>query len=147
MKRYVFAFDPGLTTGWAVMDRTTGVVHCGEDDFDAFCALADSWLGTWGGDVHVCGERFTINVATASKTQAPWSLEVIGVVRYLCRKHGCGDLVLQSPSDAKRLVTNAHIRQLGWWKKGTKGHDKDALRHLAVQLLKLGWRHQAFTPV
>jgi hypothetical protein len=143
---YVFAFDPGLTTGWAVMHTERETVVSGESNFDDFCMMADAWLGWWGPAASIVGERFIINVQTAKHTQAPWSLEVIGVMRYLNRKHGCAEFVLQNPSDAKRLVSNDHIRDLGWWTKGTAGHDKDALRHLAMYALKQGWRHPAFIP-
>lgn len=121
-------------------------VTSGEDDFDSFVLRADTWLDHYRDRVAVVGERFIINQATVTNTQAPWSLEVIGAVRYMCVKYGCGELVLQNPSDAKKLVTNDIIKKLGWWTKGTAGHDKDALRHLATFALKNGWRHTAFIP-
>lgn len=144
--RYIFAYDPGLTTGWAVMDTVADRVTAGEDDFDTFCERADTWLEAWVANVSVVGERFVINVQTAKHSQAPWSLEAQGVVRYLTRKHLCGEVTLQSPADAKRLVTNEHIRALGWWTPGTRGHDRDALRHLALFALRRGWRHPVFVP-
>lgn len=146
MKPFVFAFDPGLTTGWAFMRVEDGSVTSGEEDFESFVTRADTWLDHYRDRVAVVGERFIINMETVKKTQAPFSLEVIGAVRYMCVKYGCGELALQNPSDAKRLISNDIIRKLGWWVPGTKGHDKDALRHLATFALKQGWRHPAFIP-
>jgi hypothetical protein len=128
------------------MELQSGIVYSGEDDFDTFVIRVDGWLCVWRDTVSVVGERFIINAATATNTQAPWSLEVLGAVRYMCVKYGCGELALQNPSDAKKLISNEIIRKLGWWVPGTKGHDKDALRHLATFALKQGWRHTAFIP-
>lgn len=146
MKPYIFAFDPGLTTGWAFCKTATMSVISGEDDMETFYERMEAWFSHYGERLDVCGERFTINVETAKKTQAPWSLEVIGVSKFLARKYGCGDVTLQLPADAKRFCTNDRIRAMGWWVKGTKGHDKDALRHLMIRLVKLGWSDERLIP-
>lgn len=139
MKPYIFAFDPGLMTGWAFCNTESMMVISGEEDFHTFAGRCEYWFEHYREQLDVCGERFTITTATAKKTQAPWSLEVIGVVKYLSHKYGCGDVTLQLPADAKRFAGNDRIRRLGWWVPGTAGHDKDALRHLMIRLVKLGW--------
>lgn len=139
MKPYVFAFDPGLKTGYALCATKQMNVSSGELDIIEFLELCDSWFEELGPTLDVVGERFTITAATAKKSQAPWSLEVIGAVKWLAHKHRCGDVKLQSPADAKTFATNDRLRRMGWWVPGTAGHDKDALRHLMVRLVNLGW--------
>jgi hypothetical protein len=139
MKPYLFAFDPGQTTGWAIYETASERVKSGEDDFDLFCERMELLFAAYGADLDVTGERFTITAATAKKTQQPWSIEVIGVAKYLAHKFGCGTVTLQSPADAKRFGTNERLKNMGWWVPGTAGHDKDALRHLMVRMVNLGW--------
>lgn len=139
MKPYVFSFDPGKMTGWALCNTATMAVDCGEDDFDLYCERVEHWFGHYGEQLDVVGERYTITAATAKKTQQPWSLEVIGVTKYLAHKFGCGTVTLQAPADAKKFATNDRLRAMGWWVPGTAGHDKDALRHLMIRLVNQGW--------
>jgi len=47
----------------------------------------------------------------------------------------CG-LTLQSSSDAKSVVTDERLKQLGLWQAGQQ-HARDACRHLALFLRKL----------
>jgi hypothetical protein len=142
MRPFIFAFDPGQTTGWAWCDTVRMEVQSGEEDFNHFCERMELWFSYYGPQLDVTGERFTITAATAKKTQQPWSIEVIGVAKYLAHKYRCGTVTLQSPADAKRFGTNERIRAMGWWKPGTQGHDKDALRHLMVRMVNLGWSDQ-----
>lgn len=146
MKPYIFSFDPGLMTGWALCKTDSMEVSSGELEIIPFLCLVDAWTAKLGVDLDVCGERFTITVATAKKSQAPWSLEVIGAVKYLAWKHGCGEIKLQAPADAKKFATNERLRAMGWWTPGTKGHDKDALRHLMIRLVGLGWSDERLLP-
>lgn len=84
----------------------------------------------------VC-ERYIINARTAKVSQAPWSLEQIGCLRYLCRRSGV-QFHLQNASDAKRFGTEARLNDLGWRRPRGAGHARDAQRHLLVFLTRRG---------
>lgn len=90
--------------------------------------------------IKVAAERFVISSATARKTAAPWSLEVIGQVRGLAWKYGLGPVTLQDAASAKNLVTNTRLKGLGLWHRGGEGHAMDALRHGAFCCVNSGWR-------
>lgn len=141
--RYVLAVDPGLATGLALIDRAT---------------LKPEWVweGAWEettdrvaralvdhkDDIDVVIEKFTITIQTAKHAQAPWSLEVIGMVKLLCKQYGYKpeNIKMQSPGDAKAFTDNDKLRRLDWWVRGSKGHGHDAGRHAALHLLRTGVR-------
>jgi hypothetical protein len=75
----------------------------------------------------VACEAFIITPQTAKNSQAPWSLETIGIVRYFCEKASV-PFFLQAPSSAKRLVTDGVLKRAGLYFPG-KGHSMDAARH------------------
>lgn len=123
----VVAIDPGKTTGFAVWPD----IKADQDpDTLNFGRRLEAWLSAWNGPTVVVVERFIINVNTVGHSQAPWSLELIGVARYLAFKHHC-EFVLQSPSDAKKFMSNERLKKLGWYFPG-KVHANDALRHLGL---------------
>ena len=131
MPRNVIALDPGKTTGYAVWwqgcERPTG----GQDEScQSVGERLDCWLSVHEGDAVVVCERFIINVNTVGNSQAPWSLELIGVARYLAAKYHA-QFVLQTPADAKTFMKDERLKKLGWYLKG-KVHANDALRHLGL---------------
>lgn len=136
--RRVLAVDPGVATGWAQRlpnlaapghrEISSGII----DDQLEFCDFAYDWA--WGavpGDVIVC-ESYVITASTGKYTFQPASLEIIGVLRWVAHRN---DLlfVLQAPAK-KRFMPDSKLRSLGWWVRGSEGHDNDALRHLGVYL-------------
>lgn len=132
----VMAIDPGKTTGVAVFDGQR---------FDSY--ELDSSLE---GDVQLCRaiqslcprvvicESFRITAQTAKNTQAPWSLEQIGVVRLSSKIVGA-KFVLQSPADAKGFSTDAKLKAIQWYVSTPGGHRNDAARHLLAWLVRQGW--------
>ena len=90
-------------------------------------------------------ERFTINAKTIKNSQAPWSLEVIGVVRAMSLENEL-NLEFQSPAEAKSLVDNKMIKRLGLWHRGGAGHALDAIRHATTYAIRKGWRHSGLLP-
>jgi hypothetical protein len=135
--RPVLAVDPGLTTGWAVYMGDPSIVNSGEDaDPQLFVDRAAAWIASAPAGSAVACERFTITAETGKLTQAPWSLEIIGAVRWLSRKYGLAFLE-QAPGDAKGLCDNARLKKLGWWHVGGEGHANDALRHLVLALVRI----------
>lgn len=86
--------------------------------------------------VVVC-EDYTINAATVKKSPAPWSLEIIGTLKWQAYKHGAV-YVGQDVSDAKNFVTNDRLREAGCWTRGHE-HARDAGRHLLLYMARIGW--------
>ena len=94
-----------------------------------------------GYNLEIVCERFTINAQTVRNSQAPYSLEQIGVLKQVMRDAGMNenDLKYQSPGDAKRMFPNEAIKKLDYWYKGGEGHALDAIRHGLLYLAKNGW--------
>lgn len=88
----------------------------------------------------VC-ERFTINAQTTKNSQAPYSLEQIGVLKQIMldNERLPDDIYFQSPADAKAMFTNDKIRTLDYWHRGGEGHALDSIRHALLRLAKSGW--------
>lgn len=143
MTRYVLAVDPGLATGLALIDRETlKPVYVWEGAAGEVCDRVASAIVGYREDLEIVIEKFTITTQTAKHKQAPWSLEVIGMVKAACHFYGfpVDDIIMQSPGDAKAFTDNDKLRRLGWWVRGSKGHGHDAARHAALRLLRTGVR-------
>ena len=85
-------------------------------------------------DVIVC-ERFIITAQTGKLSQAPWSLEQIGALRFFAHRLGI-PFELQSAADAKRFATEDKLRRAAWARPKGAGHARDAQRHLLVYLVR-----------
>lgn len=140
---WVLAVDPGKKTGmsfWRVNnDDEPPVVN--ELSWPDFGDYVEDLAAKYGELMDIVCESFTITVQTAKNTQAPWSLEGIGVCRHLVHKYGCNPdkgLVLQAPSTAKTFSSDQRLKELGWWARGL-GHGNDASRHLLVYAAQRGW--------
>lgn len=132
MRELVLAVDPGETTGWVTWARDANeVLAWGQSAEYEFLSRVDAWLAETGPRVTVLAESFVITVATAKKSAQPWSLYVIGALRYLAAKHGAEGPRLRSAADAKRFATNDKLRRIGWYRPG-QPHATDAHRHLLV---------------
>ncbi len=126
--------DPGLVTGYAIWNGgvcATGELRC--DEFLLFAAklIEDDEVDT------VVSERFIYSAATGKLSTANWSLEQIGVLRFLCERSGIR-FVLQNVADAKRFGTDSRLDFLHWPKPAGAGHARDAERHLLVFLVNSG---------
>lgn len=138
----IVAFDPGLITGVATYDVTQKHHVAGElKTSEVMPWLVDILDWCEKGDVHlqIVMERFVITPETAKKSQATWSLEVIGAIKLAAEMRGYTDVTMQSPGDAKRFATNAKLKAIGWRKPTAGGHADDASRHLLLFLIKQGW--------
>jgi len=147
----MFCCDPGLMSGVGILnynpalDPPVKLVGSMECELPYVGEAAEHFLTTYGPrEAAIVCERFTITVKTAQNSQAPWSLEVIGMLRWLLWKHWHVDpedvLILQQPADAKRLVNNDLLRRIGLWHRGGEGHANDALRHGVYRYARLGVR-------
>uniref|UniRef100_A0AAU6R657 RuvC-like resolvase n=1 Tax=Micrococcus phage Kurnik TaxID=3092208 RepID=A0AAU6R657_9CAUD len=137
MTTAIIAVDPGKNSGVAeVYKGPDGWVfdswELGVDQFFAFIEQRIVDLIGAGYEVRLVAESFLITIHTAKNTQAGWSLEMIGVLKFLAYKYGLGAVTMQAPNIGKTFGTNGKLKYLGWFKSGTAGHANDAARHLAT---------------
>lgn len=142
----VLAVDPGLASGVALINTDAGPDHLQmgtwemtqDETEDAVLKTIQTYRDDF--DLRIVIERFTITAETAKKSPSPWSLELIGSIKYICRTNGMPVPTLQTPTDAKNFVPNARLKALGLWHKGGGGHALDALRHAVLYSVKNGYR-------
>lgn len=145
--RLILAVDPGKATGICLFlyeDGEPELLWSGEYQADEFANIVRSAIveaNARGVQLETTCERFTITAQTAKNSQAPYSLEQIGVLKHLIRESNgvASALVFQAPVDAKRLFPNEALKKLGYWHKGGEGHALDAIRHGLLYLAKHGW--------
>lgn len=138
----VACFDPGLMTGLATCNvKDSRIVSYGSEEM----TIEEVWAWTkteMSLFTHIAVERFTINVSTAKKTAAPWSLELKGYLQGEAWHFGlneeAGTFELQAPADAMAFASNDRLREWELWHRGGAGHAKDAARHLAYFLTNHG---------
>ena len=146
----VVAVDPGKASGIAVLswepefDKEPEVLYSLEAQPEAFADDIEEALKYMNKfePFHVACESFIINAQTVRNSQAPWSLEHIGVLKHLCRRAGYDPLKIafQAPVNAKNMFPNPALKKLGLWHRGGEGHALDAIRHGALRLVKAGWK-------
>jgi hypothetical protein len=147
VNRLVLSVDPGKKSGICVFKFADGepeLLYSGEYMMREYHvpilrAITDALV--IGADLEVVCERFTINAQTVKNSQAPFSLEQIGILKYLLLSNGIDpdSIVLQSPADAKRMFPNEALKKLEYWHRGGEGHALDAIRHALLYLAKHGW--------
>lgn len=149
MSKLVLSVDPGKASGIALFSIEDGenpkLLWSGEYQQDEYAKPIRQALGeavVHGMKIEVACERFTINAQTVKNSQAPYSLEQIGILKQCLMDIGMSaeDIYLQSPSDAKAMFPNEALKKLGYWHRGGEGHALDAIRHGLLRLVKTGWR-------
>lgn len=140
-EKLVVAIDPGLLTGACIVgfdpDGGCKLYQSRELTFREILPWCQLELPTAD---YVVAERFTVNQRTIKNTQAPWSLEALGVVRAVLLQQD-RNLSLQNPGDAMKFVSNEMLHRLELWHRGGEGHANDALRHAVLFAVKhLHWR-------
>jgi hypothetical protein len=144
--RYVLAVDPGKATGMALFSLESGqepvLIWSGEFQQEEYAKPIRDTLATYGDTLDVVCERFTINAQTVRNSQAPYSLEQIGILKQCLMDAGRkpDDIYFQSPADAKAMFDNSKLKKLEYWHKGGEGHALDAIRHGLLKLVKTGWK-------
>ena len=146
MIKHILAVDPGKATGMALFTFETGqepvLVWSGEFQQEDYAKPIREALATVQGDLEIVCERFTINAQTVKNSQAPYSLEQIGILKQCLMDAGrpADDIYLQSPADAKAMFPNPALKKLGYWHRGGEGHALDAIRHGLLRIIKSGWK-------
>ena len=133
--RYLLAIDPGLMTGVCLIDmldrenpvRVWSAEVTTTEFYDKISELVAQ------PETHVVIEDFKITVETGKLTEAPWSLNLIGIVQYLCYLNG-KVLDFQLPSQ-KPFADNDKLRAVDFWHVGEAGHANDALRHAMIWIV------------
>lgn len=144
MGRRVLAVDPGKMTGLAVFSLEPGgepvLEWAAEVDEDTFAVPVRHEMNLYPHLEVVC-ERFVITAQTAKNSQAPFSLELIGVLKQCVRDMGrpVSSMFFQKPADAMNLFPNAALKKLGYWFVGGADHANDAIRHGLLYLSGNGW--------
>ena len=150
--KFILAVDPGKATGIAVLswggNSDPELLNTAEPQPHEFATHIRSALNMCdetNADLIVVCERFVINAQTVRNSQAPYSLEQIGVLKQCLRDAGIdeGSILWQSPADAKAMFPNEALKKVGYWHKGGEGHALDALRHGLLCLVKRGWKPSA----
>lgn len=145
----VLSVDPGKASGISLITWSGG-----EQDLPVKVYSMESQPENYASDLNVifaqaksypsfkvvC-ERFIINAATVRNSQAPYSLEQIGVLKHLCRENDypVDKIWFQAPVDAKNMFPNEALKKIGTWHVGGEGHANDAIRHALLALTKQGW--------
>lgn len=149
LSRVIISVDPGKMTGTSIL----GIPREGEpqmlasDEYEPhemapfLRAEFPRWLSDGVVKLEVVCERFVINAQTARKTQAPWSLEQIGILKQTMRDHDMPEesIIWQAPADAMSMFPNDKLKILGYWHRGGAGHANDAIRHALLRAVKTGW--------
>lgn len=145
----IISVDPGKSSGvaclaWDGTAENKPEIHYSEEvQPEEFASSVQRGLSAWRSYdkfLVVC-ERFVINAQTVRNSQAPYSLEQIGVLKHLCREAGypVEQIKFQAPVDAKNMFPNTALKTLGIWHRGGAGHANDALRHALLGIVKSGW--------
>lgn len=143
--RYVLAVDPGLATGMCLFSMIPGeepiLLGSWEVQMIEFAVQVRKIFAEYE-NVEVVCEKFTITMETAKKSQAPYSLEMIGILKLLMSDAGYdpAGLPLQLPTDAKNMFPNPALKKLGYWHRGGEGHALDSIRHGLLFLVKTHWK-------
>lgn len=152
MTKYVLAVDPGKATGIAVIEWSNGeepkivlTTEAQPHEMAQYVRNCISSCSESGASLIVVCERFVINAQTVRNSQAPYSLEQIGVLKQCLRDAEIDEesIIWQSPADAKAMFPNEALKKVGYWHKGGEGHALDALRHSLLCLVRKGWKPSA----
>ena len=146
---YILSVDPGKASGIALLSLKLGdepkIIMSGEYQMKEYAqpirdALEKAKLSNTA--IQVVCERFIINAQTVRNSQAPYSLEQIGILKQVLLDAGIDpeSIIFQSPADAKAMFDNPKLKKLEYWHKGGEGHALDAIRHGLLRCVKLGWK-------
>lgn len=139
LPRFILGLDPGKKSGVALLDLLLETCTGEEVVFERYGPYIEDIIERL--QPLVVAETFIMNSATVKNTQAPWSLEAIGVARFLAAKYDV-PFMTQPQSSAKRFSTNERLKALGWYVPG-RGHLADAQRQALLYAVNHGWWHES----
>lgn len=127
----VIAFDPGVTTGFAVgeIDESSGLMKVQTAQAKLDHKDLWSWLNNFKPDHIVC-ERFDFRQGARSGLELI-SRELIGIIELYCQSNDC-KLKMQSPGQVigdKCYWSDAKLKQTSIYRRGNI-HANEAAKHL-----------------
>lgn len=127
--RIILAVDPGLATGLAVLESS--VMRFNSHEVKTPKEFYD-WI-QWFFEsphhpTHIVCESYIITPETIKKSRQNYSLELIGVLKYLAWEREL-PFTLQTPIEGKSFGTDEKLKTIGWYRP-SQGHANDAARHL-----------------
>lgn len=129
---YVVGVDPGKTCGVAVFDLATSRLSVSLlAPLDA-CDAVDRLVESAAAASLVACEPYVFTTSTARKTFQPDALEVLGTLRWICRRHGVRFDETQSPASAAKIANRDLLRRIGWHRPGPDHQDRAAAQVLTA---------------
>jgi hypothetical protein len=150
LPRLVVWFDPGQTTGCAVLATGHGfntfrsAQWRTEEIVDEFQDLLDMYEIPAGHRAWVGWENYIVTAGGGMSGTPRHALEAIGVIRGVCDRYKVRHLA-SVPSSARKVVSAAVLREIGWYQPG-QVHANDAAQHLAAWCLREGHLTQLLRP-
>jgi hypothetical protein len=136
---HIVGVDPGLIAGVAALSIVlplTGslitTMSTAEMPWRDAVTYVDKWT-TAAKDVRIGSERYTIPTGRSVVTAQLDAIMCNGALDWLSSQREV-TFVLQPRAEVKKLVTDAVLRKLGWYKKTKDGHANDAARHAGFML-------------
>lgn len=129
----VIWFDPGLTTGWALLSHD-GWFDSGQAGFHDMGEMLCNEADIYGPTLWVGWELYNVTQGGGQSGTPKYSLETIGMLKWIC--HAYGVTVLKPvPSASRKLGDELKLKKLNWRKRG-QVHANDAAMHLLAWHLR-----------
>lgn len=126
-------FDPGLTTGWATMHHD-GHFESGQCQFHDVGERLTRYAELHGPNLWVGWELYLVTQGGGKVGTPRYSLETIGMLRWICHVHDV-TVLKAMPSSARKLGDDIKLKKLGWRRPGMV-HANDAASHLLAWCLR-----------
>lgn len=120
--------DPGGMTGFAWLFGGRFGAH--ELSWDEACRQLEVACQSWGPQLHLGYEKFTILPSTHKLSPQPEAYEFPGVIKFLAARYRCRLLEPAAPAD-RLAATPAELKALGWWTPGLDDAQSASLHLLA----------------
>jgi hypothetical protein len=127
---YIVAVDPGKMCGMFAAHESGNIVGCLEAPPFETINWVESFVRLHESATLLVIERFSIGPETTKMTRQYDALETIGALKYVAAKLRVS-VRMQARGDRIK-VTNATLKQIGWYSATAGGHVNDAARHCFV---------------
>lgn len=129
----VIWYDPGLTTGWALL-RDDVKFDSGQCQFENIGTQLTAWAELLGPSLWVGWELYNVTQGGGKSGTPKYSLETIGMLRWICHEYNV-TVLKAMPSASRKLGDEVKLRRLDWHKPGMV-HANDAASHLLAFCLR-----------
>lgn len=137
MNELIIGVDPGLHCGFAILDLGTPF----HDDFnvweftpmEACDRLHELVNGTTTKKIRVSIERYTLQGMSSKKTSQNDAVEIIGAMRWICRRARV-PFAINGSSDASKGTDRETLKKLGFWVPGKPDHYQRATAQVVYTL-------------